>query len=360
MIRVLQVIGSLGYAGVEAVVMNYYRHVDRRKVKFDFITCSQKPERYDEEISRLGGRIYRMPSRSGNPLDYMLALSKLINKNGYRIVHIHQNSASMAMDAMVAKWCGVPTIIGHSHNTRCNVLWQHRLFRPIVNHVLTHRFACSEEAGRWVFGKREDVSIVNNAIDTDLYRFSVETREKVRSELRLQDKFVVGFVGRLHEQKNPFRVLEIFRDLLAARPKACLMIVGGGNLEDELRQKCKDLKITDHVMFMGRRNDVNEMLMAMDVFLFPSLFEGLGLVVVEAQATGLPCVISENVPAPDLTKRVRRLYLADGNEKWVEALTGADDSYNRGEAPEQIAMGGYSIAKEAEKLQDFYLEYTGF
>lgn len=227
MVRVLQVIGSLGYAGVEAVVMNYYRNVDHKKVQFDFITCSQNPERYDEEIKQLGGRIYRMPSRSGKPLAYMVALRKLIRKNGYRIVHIHQNSASMAMDAMVARACGVPTIIGHSHNTRCNVVWQHRIFRPIVNRVLTHRLACSEEAGRWVFGKRRDVRIVNNAIDTDLYQFDSETRRRVRSKFELQDKFIVGFVGRLHEQKNPFRMLEVFKDFLGVCPNGTLLIVGG-------------------------------------------------------------------------------------------------------------------------------------
>ncbi len=358
MIRVLQVIGSLGYAGVEAVVMNYYRFVDRRKVQFDFITCSQKPERHDEEINQLGGRIYRMPSRSGEPLAYMAALRKLIRENGYKVVHIHQNSASMAMDAMVAKVCGVPTIIGHSHNTRCNVVWQHRLFRPIVNHVLTHRFACSEEAGRWVFGKRRDVRIVNNAIDTELYRFDLETRRRVRSKFELQDKFIVGFVGRLHEQKNPFRMLEIFRDFLGVRPNSTLLIVGGGNLENELKLRCRDLEIFGNVMFVGRRDDVNELLMTMDVFLLPSLYEGLPVVVIEAQATGLPCVISENVPAPNLTNMVRKMQLAETNAKWVETLCETNDSFNRSEAPELIEKGGYSIRREAEKLQNLYLEST--
>lgn len=183
MVRVLQVIGSLGYAGVEAVVMNYYRHIDRTKVQFDFVTCSQAPERYDEEILQMGGRIYRLPSRSGKPFVYMIALKRVIKGYGYKIVHIHQNSASMAMDGIVAKSSHVPVVIGHSHNTRCNVMWQHYLFKPLVNHVVTHRFACSEDAGKWIFGNRKDIRMVNNAIDSRKYHFDESTRSRVRQEL---------------------------------------------------------------------------------------------------------------------------------------------------------------------------------
>lgn len=213
MVRVLQVIGSLGYAGVEAVVMNYYRHIDRTKVQFDFVTCSQKPERYDEEILQMGRRIFRLPSRSRKPFSYMIALKRLIKEHGYKIVHIHQNSASMAMDGIVAKSCHVSAVIGHSHNTRCNVMWQHFLFKHFVNHVVTHRFACSEDAGKWIFGNRKDIRMVNNAIDSRKYHFNEVIRGRVRQKLGLKDLFVVGFVGRLHEQKNPFRILDIFREL---------------------------------------------------------------------------------------------------------------------------------------------------
>lgn len=210
MTRVLQVIGSLGYAGVETVVMNYYRNIDRTKVQFDFITCSQKPERYDDEILGMGGRIFRLPSRSRNPFSYMRALRKVIADNKYRIVHIHQNSASMAMDALVARICKVPVVVGHSHNTKCNVVWQHYLFRPLINPLLTHRFACSKEAGEWVFGDKTDVRIVNNAVDVNRYSFKEEARNALRMDLSLQNTYTIGFLGRLHEQKNLFRLLAIY------------------------------------------------------------------------------------------------------------------------------------------------------
>ena len=355
MLRILQIIGSLGYAGVEAVVMNFYRHIDKEKVQFDFITCSPSPERYDEEIILGGGNIYRLPSRSRKPLAYMLALRKLIKQNDYKIVHIHQNSASMAMDGLVAKLCGVPVVIGHSHNIRCNVLWQHRLFKPLVNHVLTHRFACSEAAGEWVFGKKAEVDVVHNAIDTNKYLFDETKRESFRKNFSLQGKFVVGFVGRMHMQKNPYRLMEIFYALTKIKSDACLVMIGKGEEQSGLERKCKELGIADKVMFLGARDDVNEAMMAMDVFLFPSLYEGLGLVAIEAQATGLKCVVSENVPCPDLLGKLCTKHLSEADDEWAKELANIDDSYQRTEAQKKVIEGGYDISHEAVKLQKFYL-----
>lgn len=355
MIRVLQVIGSLGWAGVEAVVMNYYRNVDRNKVQFDFITCSDKPERYDDEILQMGGRIHRLPSRSRHPLAYMVALRQVIKENRYKIVHIHQNSASMAMDGFVSKMCGVPVVIGHSHNTRCNVMWQHYLFKQFVNHVLTHRFACSEAAGKWIFGNRKDVVVVNNAIDSKKYHFNQELRERKRSELGLQEKFVVGFVGRLHEQKNLFRLLEIFKDLIDVKENCQLLLIGGGNLESSLKEKCAEWGISDRVSFLGVRTDISKLMMAMDTFLMPSLYEGMPVVIVEAQAAGLPCVISENVPSPNLIGRVRIVHLAETNNKWLDALLNFDD-FQRVKATEMIIKGNFDIVNEARKLHNFYIQ----
>lgn len=210
MIRVLQVVGSLGYAGVEAVVMNYYRHMDKNKIQFDFISCSPTKQRYDDEILELGGKIYRLPSRNKNPIAYMSSLRKIIIKYHYEIIHIHQNSASMAMDAMVATICGVKKVVGHSHNTSCNILWQHYLLKPIVNMFVTHRFACSEEAGKWGFGKK-DCNIIYNAVDVEAFQFDKNIRRAYKKELDINDELVLGFVGRLQDsQKNCFRLIDIF------------------------------------------------------------------------------------------------------------------------------------------------------
>lgn len=355
MVRVLEVIGSLGYAGVEAVVMNFYRNVDRAQVQFDFITCSSVPERYDSEITTLGGWIHRLPSRSRHPFSYMKALKNVITQNNYQIIHIHQNSASMAMDAMVAKMCGVSTIIGHSHNTRCNVLWQHYLLKPIVNYVVTNRMACSEAAGEWIFGKRDDITVVNNAIDADKFHFDDELRKSTRQAIGVEGKYVVGYVGRLYDgQKNLYRLLDIFSVVARKRQGAVLVMVGDGPDKVGLEDKIRHLGLDDKVVLLGKRNDVNHLMMAMDVFAMPSLYEGMPVVIVEAQATGLRCIISDRVPAPNLIDNVQVLNLEQSDDAWAEALLNGSSNL-RANATQKIIDGHYDIAHEAKWLQEFYL-----
>lgn len=349
--RVLQIVGSLGYGGVIAVVMNYYRHIKREQIQFDFITFSPEPERYENEIEQLGGRIFRLPSRARRPLAYMRALYRVIRDNNYQLVHTHQSSASMVMDGMIARLCGA-VVIGHSHNPRCNVLWQHYLFRPFVNVFFKHRLACSVEAGKWVFGDSE-VTILNNAIDAGRFRFNEAVRNSIRKELGLTDELLVGFVGRLHPQKNPYRMLEIFAEVWKKQRNAHLLIVGDGGEREGMIQLCKELNILPNVHFVGQVTNVHEMMMAMDVFLFPSVFEGLGVVVIEAQATDLPCVVSENVPAPDLTGKLCVCRLEEENEVWANAIL-KQVSSKRGDTSFQIREGRYDIVQEAACLEDYY------
>lgn len=354
MTRILQVIGSLGYAGVEAVVMNYYRNMDTAQVQFDFITCSPTKQRYDDEILERGGSIHRLPSRSRKPISYMRRLKEVMRQNHYKIVHIHQNSASIAMDALVARQCGVPVIIGHSHNTFCNVLWQHYLFKPFVNGLVTHRFACSEAAGKWVFGNRNDVQVIYNAVDVDSFYFNAEVRKAYREKLKLEGKYAIGFVGRLHQQKNLGRMLEIFKKI--EDKNSVLLLVGEGPDKTKLLQQAKGLG--DRVLFLGNRDDVGKLMSAMDVFVMTSIYEGLGVAVVEAQAAGLHSVISDKVPAPDLIGKLDRVRLGEPDDAWVRKIM-ARSTYDRGLVKEQIQKAGYDIKLEARKLQKFYMEEAG-
>lgn len=354
MIRVLQIIGSLGYAGVEAVVMNYYRNIDITKVQFDFITCSAVRERYDEEIINRGGKIYRLPSRSRKPLEYMRALKMLLQQESYQIIHIHQNSASMTMDALVAKLCGIPNIIGHSHNTSCNVLYQHYCFKPFVNHVVTHRMACSKEAGKWVFGNRADILILNNAVDTEKFLFDKKIRTEYREKLGITDKYVLGFVGRLHEQKNVMRLLRIFKELYKHNSDFHLLIVGDGELRSQMEQYIEENQLSKAIDLLGRRDDVSSLMMAMDVFILPSLYEGMPVVMVEAQATGLSCVKSERVPAPNILGNMISIDLEKSDEYWGEQILNVNP-IERESAKEYVQAMGYDLKIEAKKLEDFYL-----
>lgn len=357
MIRVLQVIGSLGYAGVEAVVMNYYRHIDRNQIQFDFITCSQEPERYDDEILALGGKIYRLPSRAREPFRYMGALKRLIRENGYKIVHIHQNSASMAMDALMARLCGVPVIVGHSHNTSCNVLWQHYCFKPFVNLLLTHRFACSEEAGCWIFGNKKDVKVIRNAVDLARFTFDEQTRTECRRQLGVEDKFVVGFVGRLHEQKNIIRLMDMFAHVAQKRDDAVLIMVGDGPLKQAVQEKITALSIQDKVMLLGIRQDVPALMCAMDVFVLPSLYEGLAVVMIEAQASGCSCVRSASVPCPVGLECGVAIDLEESDDYWADQIANMKAEEDRKNVKKSIQDAGYDIALEAGKLGDFYMQF---
>lgn len=296
--------------------------------------------------------IHRLPSRSRRPLEYMAALRKIIRENGYRVVHVHQNSASMAMDGLVAKSCGVPHVIGHSHNTRCNVVWQHRLFKPFVNHVVDYRFACSEEAAEWVFGRRGDVRVVNNAIDTRTFAFDADAREAFRHGLGFGDALVIGFVGRLHDQKNPLKALSVFREVRAVRQDARLVFVGDGQEREAIAGECAG---DPDVVLLGRRDDVASWLSTFDVFVMPSRFEGMPVAAVEAQCSGLACVVSDAVPAPDLTGRLCKVPLAASDEEWARRLIAlADKPFDRSAAAQMVGNGGYDIEIEAGKLQEFY------
>ncbi len=353
MIRVLQVVGSLGYAGLEAVVMNYYRHIDKERVQFDFVTCSGNKQRYDDEILESGGKIYRLPPRKSQTLSYMKALSQVIKNNKYDIVHIHQNSASMCIEMLVCRLCRVKTIIGHSHNTSCIIKWQHHILKPFVNMLSTNRFACSREAGEWVFGKRKDVVVYNNAVDTTIFKYDEAVRDKYRTQFGWNDKYIVGYVGRLHEGKNLLRALQIFKCAVMKNEKTVFVLVGSGELLDELKKSAQEHGILDRVNFLGIRDDVASLMMAFDVFFMPSLYEGMPVVIAEAQATGLKCIVSENVPSPDLLGNLKRCLLDLSNEEWAQQILEKSD-FIRQNAGEKIAVGSYDIDIEAGKLQTFY------
>lgn len=357
MIKILQVTRSMDYDGIANFVMNYYRHMDRTQFDFHFITCSRTPERFDDEIRNLCGTIHRLPSRNRKPLEYMRQLHHLIRQEKFDIVHIHQNSASMAMDAWVARVCGVPVTIGHSHSTSCNTLWQHYLFRPFVNSLVTHRLACSEEAGKWVFGRRAQVRIIRNAIDAPKFCYNERKRTEMREELGLKDKFVAGFVGGFETPKNLFRCIDIFETVLRKHAESVLLLVGDGKQKKDLQQYVSEKGLTSKVIFAGRRKDVENFFQAMDVFLLPSLYEGLGIVSIEAQAADLPCVVSTNVPTPNINGKCRYVSLDCTDAEWAEAVLAAQ-SGARTDQSIKIAESGYDIEREAGVLSDFYRSCT--
>lgn len=359
-IRVLQVVGLMGRGGAESMIMNLYRAIDRTKIQFDFVVHTKEEQAFDQEILALGGRIYRVPSyKVYNHLAYRRAWRDFLKNHGeYRVVHSHiRSTASIFLP--IAKEFGLVTVV-HSHNTSSGAglangvknLLQRNLKRE---GSADYRLACGQEAGRWLFGDL-DFQVLANAIHTDDFVFSPEIRGKIRSQYGVEDCFVMGNVARFHPQKNHLFLLEVFAEIYHRNPNARLMLVGDGDLRAEITQKISALKLEDGVILTGVQPNVNELLMAMDVFLFPSLWEGLPVTMIEAQATGLHCVASrDNVTAEvAVTDLVEFVPLEAGAVHWAERALGC--GYERKDMRDQITDAGYDIEATATWIQEFYLK----
>ena len=327
-IRVAQVLNRMDSGGIESVVMNYYRHMDREKVQFDFYLAegSSFPQR--EELERLGAGIYLIPPYS-RVVKYHRVLYKAFKKRRYKIVHAHLST--MSVFPLFAAWrAGVPVRICHNHTTAywgegIKTLLKY-ILRPFNKIFATDYFACGETAGRWMFGNRcfdsGRVTVMPNAIDAEKFAFDPEERIALREELGIpQDAFVVGHVGRFTYAKNHSFLLDIFYELLKTRPDARLLLIGGGELESRIRSKAKRLGIEKSVIFAGVRSDVNRLYSVMDAFCLPSLYEGLGMAAWEAQANSLPVLLSNKVPMETIVNEsCRCLPLKDVVKVWATVL----------------------------------------
>ena len=302
LLRVAQVLNRMDSGGIEAVVLNYYSHIDRSKVQFDFYFAqgSSLPQR--QELEQLGAGLYPIPPYS-HPIAYHRALYTAFKQRGYKIVHAHLST--MSVFPLLAAWrAGVPVRICHNHSTAhwgegVKTLLKY-ILRPFNKIFATDWFACGETAGRWMYGDKAfsagRVIVLPNAIDTAKFAFDPAARTALRKELGIpQNAFVVGHVGRFMYQKNHAFLLKIFAELLKTRPDARLLLVGEGELEQQVRRQAAALGIQSEVIFTGARQDVHKLYSAMDVFCLPSRYEGMPVVAWEAQANGLPCLFSENV-----------------------------------------------------------------
>lgn len=357
MIRVLQVATYMGRGGLESMIMNYYRHIDREKVQFDFLVHRQERAAFDDEIESLGGRIYRLPRLVPWSKSYLSALNRFFDEHPeYRIVHVHQDCLSSVI-LKAAQQHNIPVRIAHSHNANQdrNLKYPIKLWcRRSIPRCATHLFACGKDAGDWMFGGAS-YQIINNAIDTTAYTYDTNKRVELRRHLGLADKLVIGHVGRFNPQKNHPFLLDIFAALLKKESNAVLLLVGGGEGMSQIREKAQKLGIAEHVHFLGVRSDVADLMQAMDVFVFPSLYEGLGIVLIEAQAAGLPCVVSDTIPQEAyLTDLVTAEKLSSSVEKWAEKILKKRD-FPRTDRRDEIAAHGFDITTEAVKLQEFYI-----
>lgn len=358
-IRVLQVATHMDRGGLETMLMNYYRHIEREKVQFDLLVHRQERAAYDDEIEALGGKIYRLSRLVPWSKSYLTALNQFFDAHPeYKIVHVHQDCLSSVI-LKAAKNHGVPVRIAHSHsaNQDKNLKYPIKLwYKRDIPKYATDLFACGREAGDWMFGGAP-YQIINNAIDVAAYTYSPVKRTEKRQELGLATELVVGHVGRFNQPKNHPFLLAIFFALLEKEPNAVLLLVGDGEDMPKIQAMAQELGIADHVCFLGIRSDVADLMQAMDVFVFPSLYEGLPVTMVEAQATGLPCIISDKVPPECILTEglVDVMPLSAGAEAWAERALEKRNA-PRTDRSDEIAAQGFDITTEAVKLQEFYLE----
>lgn len=358
MIRVLHCVNDMHRAGLETMLMNYYRNIDRDKIQFEFLTHRPYKSDYDDEILSLGGKIYYAPRLyPQNYPKYFKWMKQFFKEHPeYQIVHSHIDAMSY-LPLKAAKKAGVPVRIAHSHSTAIDKDYKYLLkqfFRIKINDVTTNRLACGVEAGKFLF-RKNDFQIIPNAVDASKFYYDEKTRLKKRIELGLKDEFVIGHIGRLSYPKNHKFLIEIFKELTKTNQNAVLIIVGEGEKEPEIRKYISDLKLANKVKLLGNRNDVSELYQVFDVFLLPSLFEGVPLVGIEAQFSDLPCIFSDRVPTEVVfSDKTHFINLNQSADEWANQILKIDIT-NRNSKRPILTNSHYNIQTAHKILEDFYL-----
>ena len=365
MIRVLHSVSNMARAGIETFLMNYYREMDRNQVQFDFLANKPMPGEYDEEIRSMGGNVYVSPGL--NPLHfprYERFMANLLRSHpDIKIVHSHNGTLGYyALKS--AKDAGAPVRIAHAHNTQ--ILRDSKyplklLCKQLLPGAATDYWSCGRDAGLFYFGEKRWKSsgfILHNAIDLPKFQFQLEVRRRLRQLHHLDGCFVISHVGRFNRQKNHTRLLDIFAAVAKTDPEARLVLIGIGELEQSIREKAQALGVQDRVLFLGQMANVNEWYQAMDCFVLPSLFEGLPVVGIEAQASGLPCFFSDQVTdevllLPDACQ----VSLQASDDEWANKILAVKQANkNREQGTDIVRQAGYDIHAEGRKLQDIYLK----
>lgn len=364
-IRVLHVLTTMNQGGAETMLMNYYRHIDREKLQFDFLLHREEIGAYEKEILSMGGVIHRLPAlKLSSAWSYRkLILDFLKNNPEYDCIHIHSSGVAYFV-AKAAHKLGRKVIIQHSHACARDVIdWTtpiRYLCKSATRKYLTHFFSCGKEAAEWLFGRKraKKAIILPNAVDSRLFSYNSEKHEKLKKQFGWEGKYIIGNVARFCPQKNHFQLLEIFKSTLSIKPNAHLVLVGKKDgYYEELVQRASEMGLLEHVEFTGARADIPDLLQAFDIFLFPSLFEGLSVAMIEAQAAGLKIIASDNIAkevaiCPEL---VEFISLAAPLSEWSKALT---TYYPRKNTCNEICTSGYDIHENSMILQNFYIKHV--
>ena len=360
MYNILFVSSSLAQNGTEMCMMNVLRNVDKKRFHIDFCIFDGEMTPNRIEAESLGCHVHVLPSRQHNPFKYIIEQFSFLKKHArdYDVVHWNGGNLSSFVGFVFYRYFGIPIRIVHAHSSCAVGLHNkllHRFHRLFLSRFCTHYFACSSEAARFFF-RTTSAIIVNNGIDVNKFDYNENVRKIIREELGIgRDEIVIGHVGRFDDNKNHTFLLDIFSDHVKSYPKSLLLLIGCGDTFDAMKCKAKKLCISDRVIFTGARNDVNCMMQAMDCFVMPSKFEGLPFVLVEAQCSGLPCIISDTINKDaDLTGNTYFVSLNEGTTKWSEIINKAFQNTYRKSQSDQITRKGFSILDTAKYLETVY------
>lgn len=345
--------------GINSFLMNVYRNIDRSRYQFDFLIYGNGVGDYDEEIYGLGGNIFRVQRPGGNLYKNVKDTYETMKNGKYKIIHRHTAVSLCWTDLFAAKRAGIKNRIVHSHGTCCNKPVLHKLCYPLFCMYATHRLACGAEAGKWLY-RRKSYQIIKNSIDVEKYRFSKEKRENFRKELKINDTtFVIGNIGRISEEKNPFLLIDIFEELLKKSMDAVCIFVGDGNLKKDAERRVKKKGLEGRVLFIGCSDDVQGWLSCMDVVVYPSLYEGFPFSVIESEAAGVPSVLSDKVPVEvDVTGLSRQISLTASLQQWEEAVRLQREQHHellrRTYFADKVISAGFDIRQTAKAMEEYY------
>lgn len=365
MIRILHITSSLAKNGTETFIMNVYRQIDRSLIQFDFLIFTESTDGFCDEVLSLGGQIYRLPPRRQGFFRYRNELNAFFREKGnlYQGIHLSSCTLSSVLPVQIASKYGIPLRIVHAHNSSWSGGAHNYIFHMINKHRLrkyvTHCLACSEVAAKWFYSGTsllEKSIVVKNGIDVEKFNYNPDKREQIRKDIHAEHAFVVGHIGRFTKVKNQSFLLDVFREIKKKRPNAILLLVGEGELELQVKKKAEVMGLEESVKFMGRRDDVSDLLQGMDCFVFPSLFEGLPFALIEAQAAGLPVITSENVsPEVSLTSGLHFLSLKQSPAIWADEIV-RFASGQRIVDIKGITTAGYSIQMTVDVLVKIYTQ----
>ena len=367
-IRILLLFTVMDRGGAETMVMNYYRHIDRQQIQFDFMVHRERRGAYDDEIESMGGRIYRMPPiYPQNFMRYKRMLKEFFDEHDeYQIIHSHMSE--LGYFAFVeAKKHGVPVRICHAHNApdfkHENLIQYIKLipryyFIRRIRHLATDLFVCSHIAGLWLYGEKRQNEFVfmRNAIETEKFLYNVDEANAIRQELGISNQRLICHVGRFNKQKNHSFLIDIFKEIHKIDSDSILLLIGDGDLRKEIEDKVNRLNLLSNVRFLGVRDDVPQLLKASDLLLFPSYYEGLSVVLVEAQATGIKCIVTNSLADETIIceDQMKLVSLKKNAKEWADIVL-KEKSEKREHAIEVMKEKGWDVGVNAKWLQDYYL-----